>query len=162
MCRHQVFRGDANQAIEDIRCDVLYLDPPYNARQYITNYHLLETIARYDAPPLHGKTGLRNYEDGEKSAYCSKSDCYRAFQDLIEKADARYILVSYNNEGILSRDEVMSILSLRGEPRCDSSIDYRRFKSNSHGDQPASDNRVQEWLFHPRSENNPQTISTKK
>ncbi len=145
---HQVFRDDANQLIEDIRCDVLYLDPPYNTRQYITNYHLLETIARYDNPELRGKTGLRNYEDGEKSAYCSKSDCYSVFQDLIEKADARHILVSYNNEGILSHDEVMSILSLRGEPRCDSSIDYRRFKSNSHGDQPTSDNRVQELLFH--------------
>ena len=118
---HQVFRGDANQLIEDIQCDVLYLDPPYNPRQYITNYHLLETIARYDAPTLRGKTGLRNDDEGEKSAYCSKSNCYQAFQDLIEKADARHILVSYNSEGILSRDEVMSILSLRGEPRCDSS-----------------------------------------
>lgn len=145
---HQVFRRDANRLIGDIRCDVLYLDPPYNARQYITNYHLLETIARYDAPALRGKTGLRNYDESEKSAYCSKSDGYRAFQDLIEKADARYIVVSYNDEGILARDEVMSILSLRGEPRCDSSIDYRRFKSNSHGDRPASGNRVQEWLFH--------------
>ena len=145
---HQVFRGDANQLIEDIRCDVLYLDPPYNTRQYIANYHLLETIARYDAPALRGKTGLRNDDKGEKSAYCSKSNCYQVFQDLIKKADARHILVSYNNEGILSRDEVISILSLRGEPRCDSSIDYRRFKSNSHGDQPALDNRVQELLFH--------------
>ena len=145
---HQAFRQDANRLIEDIRCDILYLDPPYNTRQYITNYHLLETIARYDAPALHGKTGLRNYDESEKSAYCSKSGCHQVFQDLIEKADARYILVSYNNEGILSRDEVMSILSLRGEPRCDSSIDYRRFKSNSHGDQPALDNRVQELLFH--------------
>ncbi len=145
---HQAFRRDANQLIEDIRCDILYLDPPYNTRQYITNYHLLETIARYDAPTLRGKTGLRNYEDGEKSAYCTKSDCYRAFRDLIEKADARHILVSYNNEGILSQDEMMSILSLRGEPHCNTSIDYRRFKSNSHGDQSALDNSVQELLFH--------------
>ena len=145
---HQVFRGDANQLIGDIQCDVLYLDPPYNTRQYITNYHLLETIARYDTPALRGKTGLRNNDEREKSAYCSKIKCYQAFQDLIEKADARHILVSYNNEGILSRDEVMSILLLRGETRCDSSVDYRRFKSNSHGDQPALDNRVQELLFH--------------
>lgn len=145
---HQVFRQDANRLIEEIQCDILYLDPPYNSRQYIANYHLLETIARYDNPELRGKTGLRNYEDGEKSAYCSKSDCQRAFQDLIEKTDARHILLSYNNEGILSHDEVMSILSLRGQPCCDSSIDYRRFKSNSHGDQPPSDNRVQELLFH--------------
>ena len=158
---HQVFRGDANQLIEDIRCDVLYLDPPYNTRQYIANYHLLETVARYDAPALHGKTGLRNDDDSEKSAYCSKSDCYRAFQDLIEKADARHILVSYNNEGILSRDEVMSILSLRGEPRCDSPIDYRRFKSHSHGDQPALDNRVQELLFHLEVKTDPKRSRSK-
>lgn len=145
---HQVFRDDANQLIEDIQCDVLYLDPPYNTRQYITNYHLLETVARYDAPTLRGKTGLRNYDNSEKSVYCSKSDCHRVFQDLIEKADARYILVSYNNEGILSHDEVMSILSIRGEPHCDFPVDYRRFKSNSYGDQSALDNRVQELLFH--------------
>ena len=159
---HQVFRRDANQLIEDIQSDVLYLDPPYNTRQYITNYHLLETIARYDAPALRGKTGLRNDDEGEKSAYCSKSNCYQAFQDLIKKADARHILVSYNNEGILSRDEVISILSLRGEPRCDSSIDYRRFKSNSHGDQPTLDNRVQELLFHLEVRTARKTTSTKK
>ena len=158
---HQVFRGDANQLVKDIRCDVLYLDPPYNTRQYITNYHLLETIARYDAPALHGKTGLRNYEDGEKSAYCSKSDCHRVFQDLIEKADARHILVSYNNEGILSRDEVMSILSLRGEPHCNTSIDYRRFKSHSHGDQAVLDNRVQELLFHLEVRTSPKRSRSK-
>ena len=145
---HQVFRQDANRLIKAIACDILYLDPPYNTRQYLANYHLLETVARYDDPALHGKTGLRDYEAGEKSAYCSKSDCYRVFQDLIERADARYILVSYNNEGILSRDELMSILSLRGEPHCNSSIGYRRFKSNSHGDQSTSANRVQELLFH--------------
>ena len=160
--RHQVFRKDANRVIEDIQCDVLYLDPPYNTRQYITNYHLLETIARYDAPALRGKTGLRNNDEREKSAYCSKTKCYQAFQDLIEKADARHILVSYNNEGILSRDEVMSILSPRGEPRCDASIDYRRFKSNSHGDQPILENHVQELLFHLKVKTSPKRSQTKR
>ncbi len=145
---HQVFRRDANDLIEEIACDVLYIDPPYNTRQYITNYHLLETIARYDNPQIHGKTGLRDYDETEKSAYCSKVDCLEAFQDLIEKADAKYILVSYNNEGILSQDEIMSILSLRGEPHLDSPIDYRRFKSNSRGDNSASSNDVDELLFH--------------
>ncbi|MBI1924515.1 DNA adenine methylase, partial [Candidatus Poribacteria bacterium] len=134
--------------IEEIQCDVLYLDPPYNTRQYITNYHLLETIARYDDPKIHGKTGLRDYGDAEKSAYCSKSDGLKAFQELIEKADAHYIVVSYNNEGILSPEELMSLLSLRGKACVDSPIDYQRFKSNSHGSEPESGNRVQELLFH--------------
>ena len=145
---HQTFCRDANELIEEITCDVLYIDPPYNTRQYITNYHLLETIARYDNPQIHGKTGLRDYEETEKSAYCSKTDCLKAFQGLIEKADAKYILVSYNNEGILSQEEIMSVLSIRGEPHLDSPIDYRRFKSNSRGDTPPSSNGVQELLFH--------------
>ena len=62
---HKVFRRDANELIGEIQCDVLYLDPPYNSRQYITNYHLLETIARYDNPQVHGKTGLRDYDKAE-------------------------------------------------------------------------------------------------
>ena len=52
---HQVFRQDANRLIEKIQCDVLYLDPPYNTRQYLANYHLLETVARYDALGYMGK-----------------------------------------------------------------------------------------------------------
>ncbi len=158
---HQVFRGDANRLIEEIQCDILYLDPPYNSRQYIANYHLLETIARYDNPTLRGKTGLRSYDDDNKSMYCSRSDCYRVFQDLIEKADARYILVSYNDEGILSRDDLMSILSLRGEPYCNSPINYRRFKSNSRRDKTAPRTCVQELLFHVEARTPPKRSQLK-
>lgn len=143
---HSVYRRPANELVTEIRCDVLYIDPPYNTRQYITNYHLLETLARYDNPSLRGKTGLRDYEASEKSAYCSKSACLSAFTDLIEKADARHIVVSYSNEGILSPDEILSVLSLRGEASLSSAIDYQRFKSNSQGKN--KNRRVQELLFH--------------
>lgn len=143
---HSVYRRPANELVTEIRCDVLYIDPPYNTRQYITNYHLLETLARYDNPSLRGKTGLRDYEASEKSAYCSKSACLSAFTDLIEKADARHIVVSYSNEGILSPDEILSVLSLRGKANLSSAIDYQRFKSNSQGKN--RNRRVQELLFH--------------
>ena len=143
---HSVYRRPANKLAAEIRCDVLYIDPPYNTRQYITNYHLLETIARYDNPSLRGKTGLRDYKASEKSAYCSKSACLSAFTDLIEKADARHIVVSYSNEGILSPDEILSVLSLRGEANLSSAIDYQRFKSHSQGEHGGG--RVQELLFH--------------
>ena len=59
---HTVFNEDINKVSEKIEGDIFYLDPPYNHRQYSTNYHLLETIAKYDNPEIHGKTGLRNYE----------------------------------------------------------------------------------------------------
>ena len=88
---HEVFNEDINEVAEKVKGDILYLDPPYNQRQYATNYHMLETIAKYDNPKIHGKTGLRDYQN-QKSFYCSKSQVKKAFKDLILKAKARYIL----------------------------------------------------------------------
>ena len=68
---HQVFHKDANGLIGEIEGDILYLDPPYNARQYGANYHLLNTIAKYDTFVPKGKTGLRDYY---KSAYCKAGE----------------------------------------------------------------------------------------
>jgi len=60
---HEVFNADINEVAKKVNGDILYLDPPYNHRQYATNYHLLETIAKYDNPEIHGKTGLREYQN---------------------------------------------------------------------------------------------------
>lgn len=144
---HAVYQEDANDLIEQIECDILYLDPPYNSRQYITNYHLLETIARYDNPFVYGKTGLRQYSESEKSAYCSKSECLRAFAALISKAKAKHIIVSYNSEGIMSENEICYVLGLKGEKPEVIPIDYRRFKSNSSG-KLKDKKTVQEYLFY--------------
>ena len=145
---HVVYREDANRLIEHIECDVLYLDPPYNTRQYITNYHVLETIARYDAPEVYGKTGLRPYSEDEKSAYCSKAACLTAFADLIRKAKARHIIVSYNSEGIMEAEEILDVLRAKGEVRQMIPIDYQRFKSHSNS---TSNTKVREYLFHVRT-----------
>lgn len=144
---HVVYQEDANILIEQIECDILYLDPPYNTRQYITNYHLLETIARYDNPSVYGKTGLRRYSESEKSAYCSKSECLRAFAALIAKAKAKHIIVSYSSEGIMSEDEICYVLGRKGEKPEIIPIDYRRFKSNSSG-RLKNKKTVQEYLFY--------------
>lgn len=64
----KAYNQDINRLIRDIKGDVLYLDPPYNSRQYCSNYHVLETIARYDNPVLSGKTGLRDSSD-QKSLF---------------------------------------------------------------------------------------------
>ena len=153
---HSVYRKTANDLISEIQCDVLYIDPPYNTRQYITNYHLLETIARYDTPSIHGKTGLRDYEESEKSAYCSKTTCLSALTDLVKKADAKHIVLSYSNEGILSPDEILSVLSSRGEASLSSAVDYQRFKSHSRGEK--KDKCVKELLFHVKVETQPERI----
>ena len=107
--------------------DVLYLDPPYNHRQYGANYHVLETIASYDNPLLSGVTGMRSYP---RSLYCRRRSAREALEHLVRTARARHILLSYNDEGLLSIDEVRRILSLRGRPRTFHTA-YSRFKADN-------------------------------
>lgn len=110
---NKVFNDDAIKIAKEQPVDVLYLDPPYNARQYSSNYHILETIAKYDNPEIHGKTGLRD-TTSQRSDFSSKRNVSQALNDLIAKAKAKYIFISYNNEGILSMDEFKEILSKYG------------------------------------------------
>ncbi|MEO6725888.1 MAG: DNA adenine methylase, partial [Blastocatellia bacterium] len=79
----KVYQCDANALIRRIECDVLYLDPPYNHRQYGANYHVLETIAAYDDPLLKGVTGMRDYP---RSRYCQTREAAEALEDLIVNA----------------------------------------------------------------------------
>lgn len=111
---HRVYNEDINKLIKKIKGDVLYLDPPYNQRQYATNYHILETIAKYDNPKIHGKTGLREYEN-QKSAYCSRSKVKQAFKNLVDNANVKYIFLSYNNEGLMTPGDIKEIMSARGK-----------------------------------------------
>ncbi len=126
-CR--VYNEDANSLIEKIEGDILYLDPPYNERQYCANYHLLETIAKNDNPIITGKTGLREYKS-QKSDFCVKSKVYSAFENLIKNANFKYIFLSYNNEGIMNFNDIKSIMSKYGNYSLFSQ-EYRRFKANN-------------------------------
>lgn len=126
---HSVFNENINDLLDKVDGDVLYLDPPYNHRQYATNYHLLETIARYDNPKLFGKTGLRDYAR-ERSLYNSRIHVKDEFTDLIKKAKAKYIFLSYNNEGLMTPDEVKEIMSKRGKYGVFKKK-YNRFKADN-------------------------------
>lgn len=108
--RNICYNEDANELIKKISGDILYIDPPYNDRQYLPNYHVLETVAKYDNPTLTGVTGVRPYGN-EKSNYCIKSKVKDSFEDLIKNADFRHIVVSYSDDGLLSVDEIIEILS---------------------------------------------------
>ncbi len=126
---HEVYNEDANELVKKIESDILYLDPPYNERHYSTNYHLLETIALYDKPKIYGKTGLRPYEH-QKSPYCSVEKATKAFEELIENANTKYIFLSYNNEGIISQSKIKEILESKGKYGC-FETKYSRYKSDS-------------------------------
>lgn len=127
---HKVLNDDINIAIKKIHGDILYLDPPYNQRQYATNYHLLETIAKYDNPKIYGKTGLREYQS-QKSLYCSKPEVKKAFKDLILNANVKYIFLSYNNEGLMTLNDIKEIMSLRGQYG-NFKKEYSRFRADKN------------------------------
>jgi adenine-specific DNA-methyltransferase len=141
---HDIYNEDVNNIIKTVKGDILYLDPPYNQRQYATNYHLLETIAKYDTPNIYGKTGLREYQD-KKSLYCSKPQVKKSFKDLILNAEFKYIFLSYNNEGLMSSEDIKEIMSLRGEYGIFKK-EYNRFKSNKKLKQKS--NKTTEYLHY--------------
>ncbi|MEO1654666.1 MAG: DNA adenine methylase, partial [Bacteroidota bacterium] len=124
--QNEVHNEDANQLITKIEGDILYLDPPYNARQYGANYHLLNTLALYDIFEPKGKTGLRNYY---RSAYCRKNQVRQVFEELIAQARFRFIFISYNNEGLMSLEDMQEILSRYGHYDLFKQ-DYQRFKAD--------------------------------
>jgi adenine-specific DNA-methyltransferase len=146
---HEVHQEDANRLIRNIQGDVLYIDPPYNRRQYAANYHILEILAEhhrigdlaaYEAA-LYGKTGLRPYDD-LKSVYCvrpgrAEQNVLTAMNDLILSSHARSVVVSYSEEGLLSPEEIGTILARFSRTRSFNfsrdlvEIEYARFRSDS-------------------------------
>ncbi|TAL58688.1 MAG: modification methylase [Bacteroidetes bacterium] len=143
---HRVYNEDVNALIKNISGDILYLDPPYNQRQYSTNYHLLETIAKYDNPIIHGKTGLREYES-QKSLYCSKTKVINTFNDLIMNSKMRYIFLSYNNEGLMTSGEIKKIMNQRGRYGCFTK-EYSRFKADKSENRNYSAAKTMECLHY--------------
>lgn len=123
---HDVFNEDANELIRKIEGDILYMDPPYNHRQYGANYHLLNTIAKYDEFVPAGKTGLREYK---RSAWCMRNKVADVFEDIIKNAKFEYVFLSYNNEGLMSIDEVRRIMQRYGKYDL-IQTDYQRFKAD--------------------------------
>jgi adenine-specific DNA-methyltransferase len=137
-----IYNEDANKLIRKIECDVLYIDPPYNSRQYCDAYHLLENLVTWQKPTVYGKAGKMD-RMGLKSEYCLKSAA-SAFSDLIKNAKCKHILVSYNNTGEskggrsnarIKDKDIMQILTNKGDVEI-FERDYKAFttgKSNSDG-----------------------------
>ena len=127
--------------------EVVYMDPPYVAnRSYHDNYHLLETISRYDNPKIKGKTGLRELVD-TKSKFCSKRDAFEEFKVVLSKIRSRYIFISYSSESVVSKSDMMELLKNAGwnDVKCYEK-QYQRFKSNKNSDEKQPKNII-EYIF---------------
>lgn len=126
--------------------DIVYIDPPYNERQYSKNYFPLNIIAKTPAqlvsePPLKGKTGIPT--DCFISPFCKKGAIVEnAFDLLFRELKTRWIFLSYNSESIVSKDKMLEIMKKYGTPSV-IERDYKRFKSFEYN----KDVRIKEYLF---------------
>jgi adenine-specific DNA-methyltransferase len=139
---NKVYKEDANKLIRTIYSDVLYIDPPYNSRQYSDSYHLLENLAEWKKPEVVG-IGKKMDRSHIKSDYCLKN-ATEAFEDLIKNANCKHILMSYNNTGDtkdgrsnarIADEEILRILKNKGTVEIFEK-DYQAFttgRSNSEG-----------------------------
>lgn len=120
--KNKIYNENCNDLVKRIKADLVYIDPPYNSRQYCDAYHFLENVANNQKPKVYG-TAKKMDRSNLKSKYCS-SKAENEFEDLIKNIDAKYILVSYNNTGKKNNDrsnakisdkEIKRILSNKGK-----------------------------------------------
>ena len=148
-----IFREDANLLVKKIKSDVVYIDPPYNSRQYSRFYHVLETLTKWDNPKLYGvalKPELENMSD-----YCKKS-AKDKLCELVRDINAKYLIISYNNtytsksnssQNKIALEEMKDILSKKGQIKIFKK-DYRYFNAGN-----TDFNNHKEYLFITKVEN---------
>jgi len=139
---HTVYQGPAEKVAPLVKADLCYIDPPYMKRQYAANYHIIETIARGDAPEAVGVSGLRPWRD-QYSDFCSKIKIRGAFREIFASAKCDRFMISYSEDGLLSDEQLIELFSEVGEVTL-KKIPFARFRSNSGG----QGGTVVEYLFH--------------
>lgn len=106
---------DAIDAVQRLSANIVYLDPPYNQHSYLGNYHIWETLVRWDHPQTYGVACKRIDCKERKSPFNSKVKIADALEDVIDTIDAETLIVSFSDEGYLSRDQIEEMLTKRGD-----------------------------------------------
>ncbi|QCD50994.1 DNA adenine methylase [Campylobacter californiensis] len=119
---NEIYKLDANELIKRISCEVLYLDPPYNSRQYSDSYHLLENLALWSKPQVFGVA--KKFDRSKIKSGYSGVNATKLFADLVQNAKCKFILFSYNNmankgnhrsNAKISDEDIVRILGARGK-----------------------------------------------
>ncbi len=144
---NSAFNKTAEILTKDIMIDVCYIDPPYNGRQYTSNYHILETIAKYDSPNIKGVTGIRDFDDGQASNFCKKRMVFEAFEQVIEQVDCKHLIISYSSDGLLSKEQITDLLLKHGIPE---TFDFKPINYETYKSKIVLKPKVNEYLFYIR------------
>lgn len=125
----KLFQEDANVLVKHLRgLDITYIDPPYNQHPYGSNYFMLNTIIKNQVGENISKVaGIP--DDWNKSLYNKKNEALKTFEKLVQTIDSKYLIISYNNEGFISYDEMVEMLSKYGVVTS-KNIDYIAFRGS--------------------------------
>lgn len=131
-----IYNDKIENIISGVECDILYLDPPYTQNQYGTQYHLLETLILNDCPSVSKVTGSRPVMP-MRSDWSKEYKVNILFDKIIAKTKARYIVLSYNNDGFMSKEYIEAVMKRYGKPEtyCCKKISYKKYqnwKSQNH------------------------------
>lgn len=141
---NKIYNEKIEKLIGEVECDILYLDPPYTKNQYSTQYHLLETISKYDNPDIKGKTGSRMDTLSNNSLFSKEGLVNIEFERLIYNSNCKYIIFSYSSDGLMSKTFIESVLKRYGkeETYTFKKVNYRRYRNIK-----ASEKEHYEYLF---------------
>ena len=132
----KIYDDKTENIISDVKCDILYLDPPYTQNQYGTQYHLLETLILNDHPSVSKVTGSRPVMP-MRSDWSKEYKAHILLDRIIANTTARYIVMSYNNDGLMSKEYIEAVMKRYGKPEtyCCKKISYKKYqnwKSQNH------------------------------
>lgn len=140
----RTYNAKIEDIIEEIECDILYLDPPYTQNQYGTQYHLLETLVLDDNPSISKVTGSRSTAP-MRSDWSKEYKANILFDRILAKTKAKYIILSYNNDGFMSKEYIEAAMKRYGKPEtyvC-KKIAYKKYKNWKS----QNENKHFEYLF---------------
>lgn len=143
-CDYEVLQKDANDAARHLKnLDLAYLDPPYNQHPYGSNYFMLNLLVNYQRPNDVSKvSGIPT--DWRRSGYNVRSQSLKLFEELVETLDAKFLLISFNNEGFISPQEMRAMLNRLGAVN-EYEMKYNAFRGSRNFDRRAI--HVVEQLF---------------
>lgn len=132
----KIYNDKTENIISDVKCDILYLDPPYTQNQYGTQYHLLETLILNDHPSVSKVTGSRPVMP-MRSDWSKEYKAHILLDKIIANTTARYVVMSYNNDGLMSKEYIEAVMKRYGKPEtyCCKKISYKKYqnwKSQNH------------------------------
>lgn len=126
-----IYNEDINSLVRNISGDIAYIDPPYTVTQYVSAYHMFETLVKYDRPEIKGVGGKRG-RGNKNSLYAQRTKAKLIFEDLFRQLQFKHVLISYSNQGLVPLDELCELASkfaVNGKVKINH-YDYREYQNH--------------------------------